>query len=139
MTLMVPPKKSSMSEEHKAALARGRSEGAAVRAYLEALETHRPKRGRKRTVESIKAKLESIGSELESATGISKLDLMQERRDLEKELQEREEIIDISSLEQGFISVAKDYGDRKGIEYATWREFGVSAAVLKSAGIKRGS
>lgn len=128
-----------MSEEHKAALARGRSEGAAVRAYLEALETHRPKRGRKRTVESIKAKLESIGSELESATGISKLDLMQERRDLEKELQEREEIIDISSLEQGFISVAKDYGDRKGIEYATWREFGVSAAVLKSAGIKRGS
>ncbi|MCB0989455.1 MAG: hypothetical protein R2770_11470 [Acidimicrobiales bacterium] len=128
-----------MSEEHKAALARGRSEGAAVRAYLEALETHRPKRGRKRTVEGIKAKLESIASELESATGIAKLDLMQERRDLEKELQEREEIVDISSLEQGFISVAKDYGDRKGIEYATWREFGVSAAVLKSAGIKRGS
>ena len=84
-------------------------------------------------------KLESIASELESATGIAKLDLMQERRDLEKELQEREEIVDISSLEQGFISVAKDYGDRKGIEYATWREFGVSAAVLKSAGIKRGS
>lgn len=136
---MVPPNKSPMSEEHKAALARGRSEGAAVRAYLEALETHRPKRGRKRTVEGIKAKLESIASELESATGIAKLDLMQERRDLEKELQEREEIVDISSLEQGFISVAKDYGDRKGIEYATWREFGVSAAVLKSAGIKRGS
>lgn len=139
MTVMVPPNKSPMSEEHKAALARGRSEGAAVRAYLEALETHRPKRGRKRTVEGIKAKLESIASELESATGIAKLDLMQERRDLEKELQEREEIVDISSLEQGFISVAKDYGDRKGIEYATWREFGVSAAVLKSAGIKRGS
>lgn len=128
-----------MSDEHKAALARGRTEGAAVRAYLEALETHRPKRGRKRTVESIKAKLEAIAAELDNAAGITKLDLIQERRDLERELQEREEVVDISALEEGFISVARDYGQRKGIEYATWREFGVSAAVLKAAGIKRGS
>ena len=29
------------------------------------------------------------------------------------------------------------YGRRKGIAYATWRELGVSAEVLKKAGITR--
>ncbi len=43
-----------MSAEHKAALAKGREEGRAVRRYLEALEEQRPRRGRKRTPESIK-------------------------------------------------------------------------------------
>jgi len=36
-----------MSSGHKAALARGRAESATVRHYLEALETSKPKRGRK--------------------------------------------------------------------------------------------
>ncbi|MCP4958580.1 MAG: hypothetical protein GY925_04840 [Actinomycetia bacterium] len=128
-----------MSDEHKAALARGRTEGATVRAYLEVLETHRPKRGRKRTPESIRAKLEAISIELDETTGTSKLDLLQTRRDLERELLEREEVVDISALEEGFVEVAKTYAERKGIEYATWREFGVPAPVLTAAGIKRGS
>ena len=38
-----------MSAEHKAALAQGRSEGKAVRDYLDALRANKPKRGRKRT------------------------------------------------------------------------------------------
>ena len=42
-----------------------------------------------------------------------------------------------SVLEVGFIKVAKSYGQRKGIDYGTWREFGVSARVLKRAGIAR--
>ena len=46
----------SMSEDHKTALAQGRSEGRAVRRYLEALEAHKPRRGRKRTVESMKSR-----------------------------------------------------------------------------------
>ena len=36
-----------MSAEHKAALAAGRQQGITVRKYLEALEAHKPKRGRK--------------------------------------------------------------------------------------------
>ena len=38
-----------MTDEHKAALAQGRSEGRAVRDYLDALRANKPKRGRKRT------------------------------------------------------------------------------------------
>ncbi len=113
---MVPPNKSSMSDEHKAALARGRTEGAAVRAYLDALETHRPKRGRKRTPESIKAKLEAISTELDQAAGTSKLDLLQARRDLERELLNREEVVNISALEEGSIADAEAAAERKGIE-----------------------
>ena len=51
------PAKRPMSDDHKAALAAGRNEGRAVRRYLEALEAHKPKRGRKRTPESIQKRL----------------------------------------------------------------------------------
>lgn len=128
-----------MSDEHKAALAEGRVQGAAVRAYLEALELHRPKRGRKRTPDSIKKKLAEIEAEIDAASGVQKLDMMQTRRDLQTELESLEAGIDLTELEERFVEVAAAYGERKGIEYATWREFGVPAAVLKSAGIGRGS
>ena len=136
---LTPPPTSSMSDEHKAALAEGRVQGAAVRAYLEALELHRPKRGRKRTPDSIKKKLAAIEAEIDAASGVQKLDMMQTRRDLQTELESLEAGIDLTELEERFVEVAAAYGERKGIEYATWREFGVPAAVLKSAGIGRGS
>jgi len=41
------------------------------------------------------------------------------------------------TFESGFVGVARDYGERKGIAYSTWREAGVSADVLKKAGIGR--
>ena len=47
--------------------------------------------------------------------------------------------IDLDELEGAFVEVAKSYGERKGIAYATWRDVGVSAATLKRAGIGRGS
>ena len=46
-----------MTDEHKAALRRGRSEGRVVRDYLEGLRATKPKRGRKRTPESINKRL----------------------------------------------------------------------------------
>ena len=42
-----------MSEAHKAALAKGRMEGRVVRDYLEGLRATKPKRGRKRTPDTI--------------------------------------------------------------------------------------
>ena len=35
------------------------------------------------------------------------------------------------------MKVARAYGERKGITYGTWRDFGVAADVLKKAGIQR--
>ena len=49
------------------------------------------------------------------------------------------ESIDLSALEGDFIKVAKTYGERKGISYASWREVGVPAAVLARADISRGN
>ncbi|MFP5256702.1 MAG: hypothetical protein ACLGI8_12745 [Acidimicrobiia bacterium] len=126
-----------MSDEHKAALAEGRNQGRAVRRYLEALEAHKPKRGRKRTPESIKKRLARIETELEQADALKRLQLIQERLDLAEELAATEAKVDLTELEEGFVAAAAAYSSRKGISYAAWRELGVDAAVLKRAGISR--
>ena len=128
-----------MTDEHKAALAAGRAEGRAVRAYLEALDQHRPKRGRKRTPDSVNARLTKIDSELVSADPMTRLSLVQERLDLLTELESLTTTVDLTALESDFVKSAKGYGERKGISYAAWREVGVSAATLKAAGISRGA
>ena len=127
-----------MSAEHKQALAMGREQGRAVRRYLEALEAHRPKRGRKRTPESIQKRLSDIEQKLKTADPLTRLQLSQERMNLEAELATKSEGVDLSELEEAFVQAAGAYGERKGITYAAWREAGVDAAVLKRAGIRRG-
>jgi hypothetical protein len=126
-----------MSTGHKAALARGRAESASVRHYLEALETSKPKRGRKRTPASIDRRLGAIEAQLASADPLSKLHLLQEQKDLNDERTRVAQVKDLSALEKQFIKVAKAYGERKGITYSTWRSAGVSAAVLQKAEISR--
>ena len=134
---MAPRKQ--MTDEHKAALAEGRNQGRAVRAYLEALDAHRPKRGRKRTPDSMRARLTKIESALETADPMERLLLVQERIDLQAAIEAAETTVDMSSLEDGFVDAAANYGGRKGITYSAWREVGVPAAALKRAGISRGS
>ena len=128
-----------MSEEHKAALALGREQGRAVRAYLDALDLHKPKRGRKRTSESVLTQLAAVESELASAVGAARVELLQRRRDLQDEVERLEQDggVDLDTLKEGFIRHGREYAERKGISYQTFREFGVPAAVLKEAGIPR--
>jgi hypothetical protein len=126
-----------MTDEHKAALAKGRAEGRVVRDYLEALRATKPKRGRKRTPETIQNRLEAIESEIPSASPVDELLLFQERRDLEAELAMMSEQLDISALEDAFVEVAKSYSESKHLSYAAWRDVGVQPAVLKRAGISR--
>lgn len=129
--------KSAMSDEHKHALAVGREESRSVRRYLEALEAHKPKRGRKRTTESIQARLRQIDDRIAGADPLTRVHLVQERLNLETELANKEEAVDLKALEEGFIEAAKSYGERKGITYAAWRAAGVDANVLRKAGIPR--
>ncbi|MGB0114151.1 MAG: hypothetical protein WBP59_13085 [Ilumatobacteraceae bacterium] len=126
-----------MSEEHKAALAKGRMEGRIVRDYLDGLRATKPKRGRKRTPETIQKRLDAIQTELDSANPIDELLLIQERRDLTAELAAKSDTIDMEALEADFVQVAKSYSDSKSISYASWRDVGVSASTLKRAGISR--
>jgi uncharacterized protein YicC (UPF0701 family) len=126
-----------MSEAHKAALAKGRVEGRVVRDYLEGLRATKPKRGRKRTPETIRKRLDAIGTELASASPLDELLLIQERRDLEAELAAKSDAIDMDALEAEFVKVARSYSESKSISYASWRDVGVPASTLKQAGITR--
>lgn len=128
-----------MSDEHKAALAEGRNQGRSVRQYLEALEAHKPKRGRKRTAESVQKRLDRIDLELAKADPMKRLQLIQERLDLKTELDTVGAKVDLTDLEEEFVKAAAAYSARKGISYAAWRELGVDAAVLKRAGVRRSS
>ena len=126
-----------MTKAHKQALAAGRAEGKIVRDYLEALKRTKPKRGRKRTPESIKRRLNTIKNEYENVDAVTQLKYAQERLDLAIELAELTAKVDIAPFEKAFVKIAKGYGERNGITYSAWREIGVDAAVLKKAGITR--
>jgi hypothetical protein len=130
-------KKTPMSADHKAALAKGREEGRIVRRYLEALESSKPRRGRKRTPDSIRKRLGSIDATLATADPLSRLHMVEEKQRLEAELSHTGDTVDMAALEKSFIKVARLYGERKGISYSAWRTVGVSAAVLQQAKIPR--
>jgi hypothetical protein len=134
---MAQRKKRTVTDDHKAAMAEGRTQSRAIAAYLSALESHRPKRGRKRTPDSIEKRLVLIDKQLESANPIKRLSLIQERLDLLNEKESMAAKVDLSSFEDQFVEAAAGYSERKGISYAAWRELGVPPAVLKRAGIGR--
>ncbi|MFM8268015.1 MAG: hypothetical protein ACKOA2_08345 [Ilumatobacteraceae bacterium] len=131
--------KKAMSAAHKAALAAGRAEGKAVRDYLEALRANKPRRGRKRTADTVRNQLASLEVEIADADPVRELQLVQRRMDLEAELASMSSGVDISALEAAFVKVARSYGERNGISYAAWRSVGVEPSVLKTAGIGRGA
>lgn len=135
---MAPTKKrSSMTDEHKAALAAGRAQGLAVRRYLEALERNRPRRGRRPSTDSLRKQLDEVEVKLKDADPLKRLHLIQQRKSLAARLETDDGVEDISELEQGFVEAAAEYGSRKGIDYATWREANVPPEVLRRAGVQR--
>ena len=79
----------------------------------------------------------AIEQQLPAADALSKLHLLQELKDLNDERTRVAQVKDLSALEKQFIKVAKAYGERKGINYGTWRAAGVSAVVLQKAEISR--
>lgn len=131
------PKKRAMSDDHKAKLAQGRTESRAVSRYLEAVVAGKGKRGRKRTPQSIAAQIHRIDQEILDAPPIKKLELIQKKSDLMAEKERLTARVDIAILEKNFVKVAKSYASRNGITYSSFRTMGVSAEVLKKAGIPR--
>src|SRR5688572_16670076 len=136
---MARPKGSTLSTEHKIALSTGRKIATVVSNYLEALEASKPKRGRKRTKESIRNRLSAIEKETAAADPLRRLQLVQEQMDLTAELEAADVATDFAKLESEFVKVAKTYSDNKGISYLAWRTVGVTPEVLKKANIGRGN
>lgn len=125
----------TLSNAQKAAMAEGRREARIVESYLQSLEQKQVQRGR-RTAEEITAELDRINREIDNASAIEKLVLMQDRENLQREALEIGPEDD-SELEAQFIVIARSYGERKGISYSTWREIGVPKEILKQAGVPR--
>ena len=133
----MPKKKSGMSAEHKAALAKGRAQSKAVRDYLKMLEQD-GRRSSNMSPDQLNAKIHETQTRIdETDDPARRLELIQRRIDLEEQLGSVEDAPDPDALEKGFIEAAKDYSERKGISYPAWREVGVPAATLKSAGVPR--
>ena len=126
-----------VTPEHKAAMAAGRVEGRAVRDYLEALRANKPKRGRKRTPDSIRKQIEAINTKLGDSDAVTSLKLISDRMHLQEELSDMGTMVDLTGLQNEFVKVAKRYGERNRITYAAWREVGVPPTVLSEAGIGR--
>jgi hypothetical protein len=124
----------AMSKEHKAALAQGRLEARSVKAYLASLGPK--KRGRPVSKDSLQKRISDIDSKLKTeANPLRRLDLMQSRAEAEQTLGTVGTGPDQEALAADFVKHARAYSDRKGSSYATWREFGVPADVLRKAGI----
>lgn len=127
-------KKSGMSAEHKAALAKGRAQSKAVRDYLHMLE--RDGRRSSLSADQLESKIHQVESKIqEEGDPIKRVELVQKRLDYEEQLREAQDSEDPKELEKAFVKAAKEYSERKGITYPAWREVGVPAAALKAAGI----
>ena len=128
-----------IGEEHKAAMAEGRKHANNVKRYLEHIADSKPKRGRRRTVESITARLAVIDAEFETASALAKLGLHQERDDLNEELKSIERrqgsAAEVEELRQLFIESALPYAQSKELKAKAFRQMGVDPKTLKEAGI----
>jgi hypothetical protein len=124
--------KSPPTPEHLAALAQGRTEGRAVREYMHAI-SNQTKRTRGRSPKDAAA----IQAQIDATTDpVERLKL----RPALRAAALREAMTsdaDMADLEEAFIKVAGSYSQRHGLTYADWRTEGVSAAVLKRAGVGR--
>ncbi len=128
----------AMSQAQKDAMAQGRRESRAVRNYLDALERGR-RRGPQVTPKKLRDRIAATQQAIEDEDDPqARLELIQQRMDDEERLAHEESRESIDDLEPGFVDVASSYSERKGISYAAWRELGVPARVLKTAGITRG-
>jgi len=121
-----------MSEDEKAARR-------AVRTYLEAIEAQRPRRGRRRTPESIQKRLTAIDADMKTVSVLKRLELTQERLNLQAELAAGDNTVDMDALRADFVAHAKTFGESRTppISYRAWRTVGVDAATLTEAGIAR--
>ena len=118
-------------------MVRNPREGVTVSAYLTALGEEKARGRRKRSPEKLRQRLDVIAEQMDAASQIVKVHLIQERLDIEEALRPEPPSVAYSPLEDAFCSVVGGWSARKGISYSAWREVGVPAAVLKRAGVRR--
>lgn len=109
---------------------------ATIRRYLSLLDIHPSRRGRKRSVEGVRRRIAELREGPPAADPIVRLDQIQERLDLEAELERLSVAEDLRALEDDFVKVLGGYAQRKGITYDALKEIGVATVVLRRAGLR---
>ena len=122
---------------HKKALALGRTEAHAVRAYLDVL--HQPQGPDPQVLEDSVTQLEQDVNQ--EADPVARVMLIQKRIDAEGELSavQGNGEPDAAAAEAAFVEHALRFSQRKGLSWKAWREVGVPASVLKRTGLPRGA
>lgn len=129
--------RSNHTAPNQRALAKGRAQSKAVREYLRMIEQD-GRRSSNLSPDHLNAKIHALQAGIEDeADPARRVELIQKRLDLEEQLGTVADVPDPEVLENGFVEVAREYSDRKGLTYWAWREVGVPAATLKAAGISR--
>jgi hypothetical protein len=133
-----PRAQRTMSDSHKKALAEGRSMSLTVDRYLAVVNTPK-RRGRKVSRATLESRLTSARERAKTATGVDKVLAAQDIRDLEAKIAQLDTAsgADLKTLEAAFVKIAKKFGENRGIGYGAWRDAGVSAQVLRRAGVAR--
>jgi hypothetical protein len=113
-----------------------RLQAQAITAYLEALRAQKPTVSREVVLKRIEKAEKALIEAEEKGLWLRAMDAMERLAQHQRTLAELDTIGSIEHLEQRFIEVAKDYGDRKELSYETWRYMNVPPKVLKAAGIQ---
>lgn len=108
----------------------------AIRTYLDMIGQPK-KRGRKPAGEEVlRAKLEDVQAALVDARNVEFVHLFQEKLNLEERLRElKAPGLGLDEAEKAFIEHAAEWAKAKKVSYSALRAVGVSAAVLRSAGM----
>ncbi|MCY4371564.1 MAG: hypothetical protein OXF41_19615 [bacterium] len=87
---------------------------------------------------ALQERLDRLTSQIEAEeNSLKRLQLIQQRFDVEDKLKAMDDSVDYEALEADFVAAAASYSQRKGITYSAWRTAGVAPNVLKASGIRR--
>jgi ATP-dependent protease HslVU (ClpYQ) peptidase subunit len=136
-TRRAPAKRSrNESPEQRAARGAKTSMTRTVRRYLEALESSQTRRV---DPAKLQERLNAVMTAIVEANNIERVRLIQERMDLERQIDAVGSSDDYAEVEAAAIEVLADWARDKGVSYQALREAGVPAAVLREAGMSRSS
>jgi hypothetical protein len=97
------------------------------------------RRGRKVSPDTLRQRLDAAEERARSATGLAKLQAVQDVRDLRTKLAAAGDgaATDVRKLEADFVRVARRFSEQRNISWGAFRHAGVPSPVLKRAGVRR--
>ncbi len=134
----MPASNAAARKARTSALADPRAPSATIDRYLAALTTPK-RRGRKVSKATLEQRLVLARGRFEAGVGVERVLAAQEIRDITAKLTKLQmsPVVDVERLEAAFVKFAKKFGEESGVTYGAWRDAGVSAHVLRKAGISR--